>query len=156
MKQKIAAILAALFIVVGGVVATATPTQAAPSASITIATQVEARSLADCDLHQLCTWKSNNFSGSPYFYTLTGMSDGQCTNIGGTWNNAINSVAMAEWVYEARFYTGSGCSGSFITFITGDVVAYEKATCLNNYSAWTTSVSPCSAPAASSFKVWLR
>lgn len=154
MKKKILSILAVLAIAVGAIaVATATPAQAVAAPQVQLA---QARSLADCDLHQLCTWKTNNFSGSLYFYTLTGMSDGQCTNIGGTWNNAINSVAMAEWVYEARFYTGSSCSGNFITFVTGDVVAYEKATCLNNYSSWVTSASPCSAPSASSFKVWIR
>lgn len=154
MKKKILSSLAALTIAFGAVAVVAAPAQAAaPQAQVQTA---QARSLADCDLHQLCTWKSNNFTGSLYFYTLTGMSDGQCTNIGGTWNNAINSVAMAEWVYEARFYTGSNCSGNFITFVTGDVVAYEKATCLNNYSSWVTSVSPCSAPTASSFKVWIR
>ena len=137
-RQRAATLLVAVALALGGGAVATTPAHAA---------------WTDCPVNSFCVFNGSNGTGSHYHWTLTGMFNGQCTNIGAPWDNVAKSAVMTTSNnYTVRLWTSANCTGlSISTMWSGGIALGDCGGPFN----WYAVASPCNAPTGSSFRYYL-
>lgn len=146
MRQRIAALFAALTIASGLAVAIEAPAQAHP--------------YDGCGYYHVCIQTVANQSGwTSYSWNLSSIPNGACQVIGAPHFNTARAVFNRHETKKARFYGSPNCTGTIITTVYPNS-GYANCQNINHWptlprSYWNPVQSPCNAPDASSFYVYV-
>lgn len=121
-------------------------TLGAPSGYI----EAGARESINCADGRICAFKSTNWTGSQYYWTIGLVAENFCHSIGGSWNNAIRSLSFnypaGTTSFSGTWFSSTDCSGVHAWMYGQGATIVDNANCAETYYAtwgdsWTCSFS---------------